>query len=217
MAIFKNGILGPFRGKLGTVIGAMWNGRWTMRSLPASVSNPRTEAQQAHRAKFGLVGGFAKAMNPIVRYGMWNTATAGRITPFNVCVGVNMTNGCVQGTGTEVSLDYTKVSISQGEGVAPESPNASMGESQVLTVTWSDNSGISPEVLSHDMICVAAYNGSRNKMVYDVSSATRGDEELMMSCPALWTGEEVQVFLFSRSADGSAVSETVFVGTVTVS
>jgi hypothetical protein len=52
MGKIKQGILGGFKGKVGTVIGASWNGISYMRGLPQSVKNPKTAAQQAQRAFF---------------------------------------------------------------------------------------------------------------------------------------------------------------------
>ena len=55
MGKIKQGILGGFRGKVGTVIGASWNGIAYMRGLPQSVKNPKTAVQQAQRAFFAEV------------------------------------------------------------------------------------------------------------------------------------------------------------------
>ena len=55
MGKIKQGILGGFKGKVGTVIGASWNGIAYMRGLPQSVKNPKTAAQQAQRAFFAEV------------------------------------------------------------------------------------------------------------------------------------------------------------------
>ena len=55
MGKIKQGILGGFKGKVGTVIGASWNGIAYMKGLPQSVKNPKTEAQQAQRAFFAEV------------------------------------------------------------------------------------------------------------------------------------------------------------------
>ena len=52
MGKIKQGILGGFKGKVGTVIGASWNGIAYMRGLPQSVRNPKTVAQEAQRAFF---------------------------------------------------------------------------------------------------------------------------------------------------------------------
>ena len=52
MGKIKQGILGGFKGKVGTVIGASWNGISYMRGLAQSHKNPKTAAQQAQRAFF---------------------------------------------------------------------------------------------------------------------------------------------------------------------
>ena len=60
MGKIKQGILEGFKGKVGTVIGASWNGIAYMRGLAQSVKNPKTAAQLQQRAYFkdlqGLVG-----------------------------------------------------------------------------------------------------------------------------------------------------------------
>ena len=60
MGKIKQGILGGFKGKVGTVIGASWNGIAYMRGLAQSVKNPKTAAQLQQRTYFkdlqGLVG-----------------------------------------------------------------------------------------------------------------------------------------------------------------
>ncbi|MDD2265168.1 MAG: DUF6266 family protein, partial [Bacteroidales bacterium] len=45
MGTIKQGILGGFSGKVGNIVGASWRGIDYIRSMPASVRNPRTVAQ----------------------------------------------------------------------------------------------------------------------------------------------------------------------------
>ena len=52
MGKIKQGILGGFKGKVGTVIGASWNGIAYMRGLPQSQKDPKTAAQIAQRDFF---------------------------------------------------------------------------------------------------------------------------------------------------------------------
>ena len=52
MGKIKQGILGGFKGKVGTVIGASWNGIAYMKGLPQSQKDPKTAAQMAQRAFF---------------------------------------------------------------------------------------------------------------------------------------------------------------------
>lgn len=55
MGTIKSGVLGGFSGKVGGVVGAAWKGISYMKSLPASVSNPRTAGQVAQRLKMATI------------------------------------------------------------------------------------------------------------------------------------------------------------------
>ena len=52
MGKIKQGILGGFKGKVGTVIGSSWNGIAYMKGLPQSVKNSKTAAQIIQREFF---------------------------------------------------------------------------------------------------------------------------------------------------------------------
>lgn len=52
MGKIKQGILGGFRGTVGTVVGSSWNGVAYMKGKPQSVRNPRTEDQVQQRNFF---------------------------------------------------------------------------------------------------------------------------------------------------------------------
>lgn len=52
MGKIKQGILGGFRGTVGTVVGSSWNGIAYMKGKPQSVRNPRTDAQVQQRGFF---------------------------------------------------------------------------------------------------------------------------------------------------------------------
>ena len=67
MGTIKQGILGGFSGRVGTVVGSTWNSVHYMRALALSVGNPRTEKQQSQRSKFALTLSFLQAITPYVR------------------------------------------------------------------------------------------------------------------------------------------------------
>lgn len=58
MGKIKQGILGGFSNKVGTVVGSSWKGIAVMRSMPLSVANPRTTAQVANRSSFAAISRF---------------------------------------------------------------------------------------------------------------------------------------------------------------
>ena len=59
MAKLEQGILGPFRGKVGTVVGYLWRGRHVVRGYRREINYPNTENQQAERDWFVSMVRFA--------------------------------------------------------------------------------------------------------------------------------------------------------------
>ena len=63
MGKIKQGILGGFKGKVGTVIGSSWNGIAYMKGRPQSVRNPRTDAQVQQRNFFKELQGLVSQLS----------------------------------------------------------------------------------------------------------------------------------------------------------
>ena len=88
MGKIYQGILGPFSGKVGTVVGSIRKGQGYMRGLAASKKDARTESQLAQRAKFAITQKLLKGITPYLRVGYrGNTDTA---TPYNVATSKNV-------------------------------------------------------------------------------------------------------------------------------
>lgn len=71
MARVKNGVLGGFSGKVGEVIGQNYAGISTMRAMPKYVTNPRTPAQEAHRALMASAGAFLAPFSWALSFSTW--------------------------------------------------------------------------------------------------------------------------------------------------
>ncbi len=52
MATYGNGIMRPFNGEVGTVVGYMWDGEACMRAYRQHVANPPPAAQEWHGVQF---------------------------------------------------------------------------------------------------------------------------------------------------------------------
>ena len=77
MGKIKQGILGGFRGKVGTVIGASWNGISYMRGLAQSHKNPKTAAQMTQRAFFKELHGLVAQLSDEQLQSLFPSATRG--------------------------------------------------------------------------------------------------------------------------------------------
>ena len=84
MGTIKQGILGDFSGKVGTVIGGTWKGIGYMRGIPAKVANPQTDAQLAQRDKVKITMAFLQPLTQFVRIGWREFAV--KMTAMNAAV-----------------------------------------------------------------------------------------------------------------------------------
>jgi hypothetical protein len=89
MAKLEQGILGPFRGKVGTVVGYLWRGRHVVRAYRREVNYPNTDRQQAERAWFVEMVRFAATARQALLLGLRERASAWQMTEGNAFVKMN--------------------------------------------------------------------------------------------------------------------------------
>ena len=64
MGQIKQGILGGFKGKVGSVVGQRINGAWIMKAYQGDVKNPKSTAQNYYRSIFAKSAGIMKGACP---------------------------------------------------------------------------------------------------------------------------------------------------------
>ena len=89
MAIIKRGILGGFSNKIGNVVGTSWKGISVMRSLPQSVHNPKTEAQEEQRTNFAVASKLGSQLLDAVIKPFWDKRAI-RMSGYNLWVQKNL-------------------------------------------------------------------------------------------------------------------------------
>ncbi len=92
MAKLEQGILGPFRGKVGTVVGYLWRGKHVVRAYRKEINYPNTERQQAEREWFVGMVRFAATARQALLLGLREKAARDVMTEGNVFVRMN--KGC---------------------------------------------------------------------------------------------------------------------------
>lgn len=211
MGTIKQGILGGFSGKVGTVIGGSWKGISYMRSIPQSVKNPRTEGQVNQRTKFTVALDFLKPMTGLIQVGF--KLYAQKQTAFNAAMSYILNNAIV-GTSPNFSVDYNMALVSRGSLTGAVNAQATSANGAV-NLTWDDNSGIGNGVAT-DKALIVALNPSRGESVFDAGGNLRSSGSEDIPVPAYWVGENVEVFLGFITEDGKNVSNSIYLGTVTV-
>ena len=89
MAKLDQGILGPFRGKVGTVVGYLWRGKPVVRAYRKEINYPNTERQQAERDWFVSMVRFAATARQALLLGLREKAARDVMTEGNAFVRMN--------------------------------------------------------------------------------------------------------------------------------
>ena len=211
MGRIRKGILGGFSGKVGTVVGATWKGIAYMRSLPQSVKNPRTLMQRTQRSRFSVALGFLKLVNAVLKVG-WR-AFAVRQSAINAAMSYTIDNA-VTGSYPDYAIDAGKVLVSRG-GLTPAFDVELGVASNAVLVKWENNSGVG-SALGTDRALIALVNQGKGEAVTVVGGAERstGRQEVVVS--DAWANCDVDCYLGFVSEDGKEVSNSVYMGVVTI-
>ena len=212
MAVINQGILGGVSGKIGNVIGGTWKGIDYLRIKPSSVANPKTEGQLDQRSKFAKVLFFLQPMADFLRVGFKQYVI--KMTEFNAAMSYNLFNGVV-GTYPNYNIDYPNALVSRGnlKGVANGTATSSAPEE--IEISWDDNSS-SGNALATDKSLILVLNPDKKESIYTTNGPVRSLRTETLVLPAEYSGDVVEVYLGFVSADGTKVSNSTHLGSVTV-
>lgn len=188
MARQTAGILGGFNGTVGPVIGYQWRGRWCMRARPRRVSNPRTEAQQAHRMLFREMVQTAGRLTAVLRHGMRQASLEQGLTEGNLFVKLNKQCFTPQG------VDYAQLQLSTGPVAPVAFGEAAVDDAGVLSVEF-DKNPLRLRASSEDKVYVAAYCPELGQLVM-AAPALRRSKRVAMALPDEWAGREFHLWGF---------------------
>ena len=211
MGTIKQGILGGFSGKVGSVVGGSWKGISYMRSQAQNIKNPRTEAQVSQRAKFALALSFLKPLTNVVRTGFKLYAI--KQTAFNAAMSYTLANA-ISGDFPDYEIDFASALISRGTLTSAANGLASAANGKI-SFTWEDNSGVG-SAKATDKALIAILNPSKGEGLSDNAGAARSVGSQSIDIPSDWIGDEVQIYLGFVSADAKEVANSVYLGAVTV-
>ena len=142
MGKIKQGILGGFKGKVGTVIGSSWNGIAYMRGLAQSVKNPKTAGQQTQRGFFREVMDLAGQLSNEQLAFLFPTAPSG-MTRRNALVKQLAAVSAVDGDTKSVDLGNINSLGNAATADMPEVAITAAGEN--LTISWNGDNDFRAE------------------------------------------------------------------------
>ncbi len=213
MGKIKQGILGGFSGKVGTVIGSSWKGISYMKGRSQHVNNPRTEGQLDQRNKFVLALTFLQPVVPYIRIGY--KTQADKQTEFNAAMSYIIKNA-ITGSSPDYSLNYSAILVSRGSLTQVANATATLGsDNKSVRFNWEPNSGTGTAVHT-DLAMPFIYNKTKHESVYDTNLYNRQIGSLTMQLPVNWAGDKVEVYFGMASVDGKNVADSIYLGELTI-
>lgn len=191
MATLRQGILGGFSGKVGTVIGFTRNGISYIRGLMTSHTNPNTPAQQEQRAKFALVIKFLRPLLGLVRLSF--KSAGANMSGFNAAMAYTLGNA-VKGVFPDFEIDYPKLLISKGNLPGAINPSAVSVLAGKIDFTW-DNNSLDFGAQTTDKVVLAVYCPLSGKLVSVIGEATRMQGAQTLTVPDSFTGQQVHTYI----------------------
>jgi len=231
MAKLEQGILGPFRGKVGTVVGYLWRGKHVVRAYRREINYPNTEMQQAEREWFVGMVRFAATARQALLLGLREKAARDVMTEGNVFVRMNkdcfgrdaasrvrssaaadMPRAAVDmascGSTADAArrvrtgVDYERIRIAEGPAAAVRFTGAAVDECRVLRVEYEGNNGMS-RARASDKVYVYVYN--TDTLEGHLSHpAERRWGRLEMQLPEGWNELNVRMWGFVVDSEGRA-------------
>ena len=211
MGRMSKGILGPFRGTIGAVIGSSWRGINYMRSQPSPRGNAGSSmAQLAQQHRFAVMGKFIKAFSGLFSISFSNNAS--KMTGANNAFSYNVRNA-ITGVYPDYAVDYPLALVSRGELLNGNAPAAAKAGTDIV-FTWGNNAGLG-RALASDKTIAVVYCKEFNQGFYNIGASVRGDGTETIDCAA-FAGKQVQTWIGFISEDGKDIANSVFTGAITV-
>ncbi len=213
MGKIAQGILGGLSGKVGNVIGGNWKGIDYLRIKPSSVANPRTEGQVNQRNKFTVALEYLQPNLAFVKKGYKNYAV--KKTEFNASMSYVL-NNAITGTAPDFTVDFANALLSRGNLSGVLNPGTDLVTPEEVTFTWDDNS-TDGNANATDIAMLLVYNPGKKESIAQLEGANRtaGTESVII--PSTYAGDTVELFMAFITADGSKVSNSVYLGSGTAS
>ena len=202
MGKIKQGILGGFRGKVGTVIGASWNGISYMRGLAQSHKNPKTAAQTTQRSFFKEVLDIASQFSDEQMKFLF-PENVGGMTRHNALVKQLTEFAAVDGDTKSVDLGNIN---SLGNAPTAELPEVSItAAGENLTISWDGDTANRAEA-ADEYPTVFVANVTKKKVFLVNSTAALGSTgEVSFNVGLAAYGEEGDTFSGYMMLSGSKI------------
>ena len=192
-------------GKVGQVIGRVWNGIYYMAAVPSSVKNPKTTAQRKVRARFAQLGRLAQQFRSAILYGFKGVK---KMTVYDRFVQLNWPQ--VTATGPDsVEVNYGMLKCAEGKLAGVAFGTVDYGETHHLTISVQMDGSIGGYGAdTDDDIYLFAYCPDLEMGALS-APVKRSATAVTLALPSSWDGQTVHLYGFARSSAANAIGPDI--------
>jgi len=208
MATYYNGINGPFKGKVGTVIGSSRKGKPYMKSLHSKRTIPAHKNELLNRNKFAMAHKWLQPVIDFVRAGYKGYTPT--VEGFLAAKSYLLKNA-FEGEGADMVINPALMKVSYGDLSLPENITAVKTAPNELQITWDGAKKNQPDAF--DQMMILAYDIENSKARYNITGQFRyvGTDSLSISTKP---GSTYHIYAAFIAADRSRQSMSVYLGTI---
>lgn len=218
MAIYNAGYLSPIRKKLGNAVGRKWRNLDILAVYQPFVRNPRTEAQQLVRARFGGLAKTAMILFAAILKGFEGVCKGTKIPQRSMFIKKNWSHIHAE-TPDSYTVDWEDLVVAQGGLALPAIGTLTAPSANTVKLALNDAGQGDPMVIDPaDEVYMALANPGKNMGLIS-QAVLRAENEITMVVPSNWVGDRLHVYVFAvggGTQDMGKISNSVYGGSVTV-
>ena len=208
MARIKNGVLGGFSGKAGSVIGFQRRGKSFIKGLNKGAPKPPTLNQLASREKFKLLQNWRSYLTSFFAISFKNhtheRSAQNAAHRFNANI--------VKGEYPNFEIDYTAIVISQGDLPTLKEVKMTMDENRKLHFTW--NATYEKGAEHRDLVALLIFFNEKSTYTGSTTAAHRMDGSCSFQLPSANVHTHADVYITVLSDDRERAANSQYVGRV---
>jgi hypothetical protein len=213
MGLIKQGILGGFRKKTGSVIGAYWRKLDVIRALPRSSGKPATQQQIEQKLKFAVVTSFLSKASGLIDVGFKSTDT---VTPMNKAVAYHLKEAVV-GSFPDFTIDMAKFMFSIGSLELPYSTATEVVVGAKIRFEWDRTDEEDDKLIkASDTVTVVVYNADKQTFVKQTAATTRETGFYELQLPQAFVGDNLHLYISFSAANKKVNSVSQYLGAITL-
>ena len=208
MAIFNSVIFEDMNKSIGNATTCILKGQNVARKKATKVSNPRTLPQRKQRKVFPEMVEWSYALSAVLQVGL--PSCPRKCTPENYFLTLNK-QVAVADDDLSVAIDYSKLVISAGCRALPETASVTAdADSHSLTFSFTEEEGYVAHSASNDLFYAVVLETEKLKAKMEQLGERSGLDSAMMTIPASWNMEALEVFVIVTTQDGKKASKTLY-------